>query len=73
MLIITLTFIVMWVLKKIFPTPGGFIYMCVDIYARVLMHMGYGLVGCLRIFDPGWKNLTLYVLCTIDSCSENRS
>ena len=71
MLIITLTFIVMWVLKKIFPTPGGFIYMCVDIYARGLMHMGYGLVGCLRIFDPGWKNLTLYVLCTIDSCSEN--
>ena len=28
-----------WVLKKIFPTPGGFIYMCVDIYARVLLHV----------------------------------
>ena len=32
MLIITCT----WVLKKIFPTPGGFIYMCVTY-----MHVGY--------------------------------
>jgi hypothetical protein len=71
MLIITLTFIVMWVLKKIFPTPGGFIYMCVDMYARGLMHVGYGLVGCLRISNPGWKNLTFDVLCTIGFESEN--
>ena len=37
------------------------------VYARGLLHMGYGLVVSLRIFDPGWKKMTLYVLCDVHS------
>ena len=56
--------------KKIFPTPGGSIYMCVTMvctwaYARVT-----GGVSVLRIFDPGWKNLTFDVLLIVSVGAE---
>ena len=42
-------------IKKIFPTLVVLLYMYVKmshgVYAR-----GYGLVGWLRISNPGWKN-----------------
>ena len=49
MFIYTCMFIALWVSKKIFPTPGGYIYMCVDIYARGLMHVWPGRYCVIRV------------------------
>ena len=51
--------------KKIFPTPGGYIYMCVDCGSRCVCTCGVSVIWGLRISNPGWKKLTLYVLCDV--------
>jgi hypothetical protein len=61
--------------KKIFPTPVvlSLLHVCC-MYARGLLHVWpgrYCVITGLRISNPGWKNLTFDVLCTIGFESEN--
>ena len=56
--------------KNFFPTPVVFYYMCVVYGQPLVMHTGYGVGVSLRIFNPGWKNYILHILCHIVLYSE---